>query len=149
MTEDNTDRGWPFDDLFEAIKAAARAEDGTARRSKTGKNGRVSIDFTVRTGLGPGAPGRKGHPGLGERSPTSETECPVQVDTDGRDRRVTVDLVDTNPTPADISTTTTGSQLRIKVDGAVVATTALGADGPWSVEKTSLNNGVYQIWLTR
>jgi hypothetical protein len=147
MTEDDSDRGWPLEDLFEAIRAAARADDGTARRSTASENGRVRVDFTVRTGLGPGAPGRKGHPAFDGQSPAESQDRPARVDTGGETPRVTVDLTGTEPTPESVSATLTGSRLRVDVDGDTVATVALDGHEDWSVRETTLNNGIYQVCL--
>lgn len=156
MTHDDRDDE-PFDlfgGLFDAIRRAGAADGGRFTGSDRVGDGETSIefDYTVRTGLGPASRSRKGHPSLGGSSPVSGrddgADRPVRVDVVGDGRRVTAEIGDTDVTTADDARVAIdSSNLRITVDGDVVATAALG-DGPWTVEDRSLNNGVLQVSVT-
>lgn len=155
MTHDRDDE--PFDllgELFDAIRRAAAADNGRVTDSdRVGdRETNIEFDYTVRTGLGPGSPSRKGHPSLRGSSPASRRtdagDRPVRIDDDGNGRRVTAEIGDTDVTTADkVRVTIDSSKLHIAVDGDQVATAELG-DGPWTVEDRSLNNGVLEVLVT-
>lgn len=136
-----------LDTLLEAVRRAA-ATDGeyhASGRSERGP-GRVDYGYSVRTGLGPGAPGRRGHPAFDRAGDAAADDRPTRVAADGPDRLVTVDLGDAEATDtADVSATVDGPNLTVAVGTDPVARVRLTDDGPWRVASTELNNGVLGV----
>ena len=146
----------PFDDVFDLIEALREAaESGDASRSGHVGDGDTRIDFSysVNTGLGPGAPGRRGHPSLGGDRETVAVDPDDRPDDyptsvargdDGSERVVAADLSGSGATPEGVETSVAGDELVVSADGAVLCRIGLDGDGPWTVVEHSLRNGVFE-----
>lgn len=135
-------------ELLRAIRRAAESTDGEYHTTGQGRGDAFDYEVSVRTGLGPGAPGRKGHPAFQRSTEPATADRPVRVETDGELRRVTVDLEDTDLTAVeDVQISLDGADLTVVVGGEPTARARLDGDGPWTVVESKLNNGVFEAVL--
>lgn len=159
---DGDDLG-PFEAIFEAIRRAAERGDVSGHGRIGDGSTRIDFDYTVRTGMGPGADGRRGHPrfegrrdadrasvrtpaGPSDRSRDGSPDRPIHVDTTGTDRTVTVDLVDSPVEDADdVTVAVDAGTVSVRHGRETVATAPLDADGPWTVADVAVNNGVLRV----
>lgn len=155
MSNNRDDESPSFlDGLFDALRQATETDDTVKSDRVSGKRGRIEYGYTVKTGLGPGSAGRKGHPSFdASRRPSGPSkgspERTPRVDRIGDDCRVIADISDTAATPASAVTVRIAADtLCIIADGDTVATAELPDDGPWTVQTTSVNNGVFQATVT-
>jgi hypothetical protein len=163
------DRDGDMSDLleafFEAMRSAAEEGDVSGHGRVGDGSTRIDFDYTVRTGMGPGADGRRGHPRFGGRRDADRAgvrnpagpagsaghrdgesaDRPVHVDTTGDGRTVTVDLMDSPVSDAaDVTTAVEDGTLSVRHRSETVATAPLD-DGPWAVADAAVNNGVLRV----
>lgn len=146
----------PIERLLEALRQLAEEGEVTGSGRIERGDSHVDYGYSARTGLGPGASGRKGHPAF-ERDTSPDTPAdtptdtpPVHVEPDGDDRVVTVDLGGTGATDLDdVDCTITGHRLQVVVDGEPTTAVDLGDEAPWRVGDLTVNNDILQALVTR
>jgi hypothetical protein len=149
---DDDDRQPPFEGFFDAL--FDRLRELNERGELDGRLGDANVDFeyTVGTGLGPGAPGRKGHPSFSAPGGRTVDAADLADDTDGSAVVTRVDeLADGYSVVADLSGTG-ADEPRVALDGDEVAVTdgdtelarvTVGADAT-RVGETTVANGVLE-----
>jgi HSP20 family molecular chaperone IbpA len=147
---DDDDRQPPFEGFFGALFDRLRELDEEGALDDRFDGANIDFEYTVGMGLGPGAPGRKGHPGFsapGGRTVDAadlagaEPDVVTRVDEDGDGYRVVADL---SGTGADDPRVALDGDQAVVTDGdAELARVAVGADAT-RVGETTVANGVFE-----
>lgn len=142
----------PFDGLFgELFDRLQELDEQGELSGRLSDEGHIDIEYNIRTGLGPGAPGRKGHPrfnpphdptAAGETDTGADDEIVTNVnETPDGDYVVVADLLGTADGNYDVALD--GSRVVIRADGERYTAVPVGADAD-HVGETTVTNSVLE-----